>query len=209
LDRALRILSALIYAFEERGFTVEAAREKKGSVVVVKGEPLQFSLEEQTKRITVPPSKNRFYPTYEYEFTGKLIFRIHDYWAQGHRKNWSDGVRRPLEEQLNDIIPVLVDLSLIVREKRQDMERMRARFKEESRLQALAEQRSKQIESDLQRWQTAMHYRALIEHVSSDTSPEEKNRPELIRWLGWANRLAAKIDPLTDGVEVFLAKYPF
>jgi hypothetical protein len=119
-DRALRLLSTLVYALEERGFSVErASRERAGSVIVIRGECLRFGLEERTTRVAVPPDKKQFSYSPDFEFirTGKLTLRIHDYWAQGYRKSWSDGVKRSLEKQLNDIIPSLLDLAFVVREK--------------------------------------------------------------------------------------------
>ncbi len=74
-DRALRILSALFYACEERGYSV-AANEQRELLILVKGEEVRFLLEEPSRRITVSESKRKhsWSPTSELEPTGKLIF---------------------------------------------------------------------------------------------------------------------------------------
>jgi hypothetical protein len=52
--------STLVYALEERGFSVErTSRERECSVIVVKGECLTFGLVERTARVAVPPGRSR------------------------------------------------------------------------------------------------------------------------------------------------------
>jgi hypothetical protein len=91
------------------------SKQLGGWVIMAPDEPLHFSIEEQSRRVGP-----------DLEPTVKLTFRINDYWAEGVRKSWSDGVRKSLEEQLNDIMPALVDIGLLVREKRLAMEQQRA-----------------------------------------------------------------------------------
>jgi hypothetical protein len=50
-DRALHLMSAILYAFEERGFKIEMRSEPAdNSFVIINDEPLQFSLCEETKK---------------------------------------------------------------------------------------------------------------------------------------------------------------
>src|SRR6202035_1976242 len=181
-----------------RGFSAEAAGEKCGSALIIKGERLEFSLEERTTKVNVLPSdkKHSWESDYRFDPTGKLTFRIQEYGARGHRKSWSDGGGRPLEEQLNDIIPTLVDISLILREERLERESRWAKIEEESRLRRLAESRWARLQQDQQKWESAFHLRALIEKVSEMASSEERNKREVERWLKWANRVLASLNPL-------------
>lgn len=210
-ERALRLMSAMIYALEERSFSVEAAEGKDPSALVIKGERLAYSLEEHTTRITVLPSekKNSWDSNYRFEPSGKLTFQILEPWAQGHRKSWSDGARRPLEKQLNDLIPALVDLSLIVHEGRLERDRRWAEIEEQGRLRRLAESRWARLQKDRENWESAFHLRALIERVSELASAEDKNKPDVKRWLEWANRVLNQLDPLAGGLEAFLKNYEF
>jgi hypothetical protein len=211
-DRSFRLLSALFYAFEERDFSVKVMpREKHGSVVIVKGEELRFSLEEPSKRITVPSSGKAFPQSSHFEFqpTGRLTFRVHDYWTEGIRKSWSDGARHSLEDQLNDIIPVLVDISLIAREKRLERDKRWAQMEEQTRLRALDEARGRQLDTDLRSWVAATQLRELIARVQSGEPEVDESRPEMLRWIEWADRITNRFDPLSEGLEPFLARYKF
>jgi hypothetical protein len=129
--------------------------------------------------------------------------------ARGYRKGWSDGVKRSLEEQLNDIVHSLVDLAFVVREKRLEQEKKRAVIDEQFRLRALQGKRTKRSEMDLRNWQTAEQLRTMIAAVSGRATEGEKLHPELIRWMDWANRTVAETDPLAGGLETFLARYQF
>lgn len=210
-DRALLLMSAMIYALEERGFSAEAAGEKCGSALIIKGERLEFSLWERTTRVNVLQSekKHSWESDYRFDPTGKLTFQIQEYGTSGHRKSWSDGEKRSLEEQLNDMIPKLVDISLIIREERLERERRWAQIEEEGRLRRLAESRWARLQQDQRKWESAFHLRTLIEKVSEMESAEESNKPEVERWLKWANWVLASLDPLADGLGAFLKNYEF
>jgi hypothetical protein len=61
------------YALEEHGFKAQVMpRKTMGSVVVAKGEQLRFSLEEPSKRITVPPSGKTSLNSSGFEFEPRL-----------------------------------------------------------------------------------------------------------------------------------------
>jgi hypothetical protein len=204
-------MSGFIYAFEERGFSVKATPpDKEGSLVIIRDEPLRFSLEEHSKQVVVPESTRTY--TYGSRFDlvpgGKLTFRIHDYWGQGARKTWSDGVRRSLEEQINDIIPVLVDISLIAREGRLKRERIWAARAEQERLRALDEARKRQLDTDLRNWQAAGQLRGFIAAVTNSHAGEE-DHADVGRWISWATRIASRMDPLAGGLKPFLTQYRF
>lgn len=211
-DRAMTLLSTLLYAFEERGFTVEAdSGRREGSRVVIHDEPLRFSLEEEMRRVAIRESKKSFSfgPRFELEPTNKLIFRIHDWHAHRYRKNWSDRPGRPLETQLNHLIPALVNLSLVTREIRLEHERKMAAIDEEFRQRELEQSRRGRLQADSRNWQVAVELRSLIAQVSNCATPEEMNAPELTRWLEWANWVATGSDPLRKGLKVFLEQYKF
>jgi len=139
----------------------------------------------------------------------RLVFRIHAYWAQGYRKSWADGARRLLEEQLNDIMPALVELSEAIRKDRLECERRNAEIDEEFRQRDLERARRQQMDSDLQNWRTALELRSLIAQVLSQASDEQKNAPGVARWIKWANWVASGNDPLNKGVASFVERYKF
>jgi hypothetical protein len=210
-ERALGLLSTLLYAFEERGFSIELNSGTRGaSFVIINDEPLQFSLDEETRKVDARSIANSEQGgDAKRETATRLVFRIHDYWAQGYRKMWADGVRRSLDEQLNDMMPALVELSTVIRKERLERERRNAEIHEEFRQRELDRARRQQMESDLQNWRAAVDLRALIAQVSSLSSDEQKRAPEVIRWLKWADRVASGNDPLHKGVATFVERYKF
>ena len=210
-EKALCLLSTMLFAFEERNFKVEVCSgTNNGSFVIVNDEPLQFSLNEETQKADARLAANTEHsPDAERVAKTRLVFRIHDYWAQGYRKMWSDGVRRSLEEQLNDMMPALVELSAVIRKERLECERRNAEIHEEFRQRDLERARMQQMESDLKNWRIAVDLRTLVAQVSSHASDEQKNTPDVTRWIKWANWVASVNDPLQKGVAPFVERYKF
>jgi hypothetical protein len=210
-DRALCLLSSMLYAFEERGFKIEVrSGQNSGSFVVINDEPLQFSLREEARKIDARLAANPQHNSdAERETKTRLVFRIHEYWAQGYRKMWADGARRSLEEQLNDMMPALVELSAVIRKERLENERRNAEIHEEFRQRELERARRQQMEADLQNWRTAVDLRTLVAQVSSQASDEQNSTPEVTRWIKWANWVASGNDPLHKGIATFVERYKF
>jgi len=208
-ERALSLLSTMLYAFEERGFRVEVSSgTNRESFVIINDEPLEFSLNEETRKTDARLNSEKG-PDTEKATGTRLVFRIHAYWAQGYRKTWADGARRSLEEQLNDMMPALVELSAVIRKERLESERRTAEIHEEFRQRELERVRRQQIDSDLQNWRTAVDLRSLIAEVLSQASDEQKNTPEVARWIKWATWVASGNDPLNKGVTSFVERYKF
>jgi len=65
-----------------------------------------------------------------------------------NRLSAADGARRSLEEELNAIMPVLVELSAVIRKERLECERRNAEIHEEFRQRDLERARGQQMESD-------------------------------------------------------------
>jgi hypothetical protein len=85
LNRALRILDALLKALEERGHSIEISNQDSSpTVFVIQGQKVKVRLVEKTG--------------------DKLTFIIDEWWSDGCRQKWSDTARKTLEDQLNDIM---------------------------------------------------------------------------------------------------------
>jgi hypothetical protein len=210
-ERAFCLLSTMLYAFEERGFKIEVCSgTNSGSFVIINDEPLQFSLKEETRKPDARLTANTDHSSDAMrEDETRLVFRIHAYWAQGYRKMWADGARRLLEEQLNDMMPALVELSAVIRKERLECERRNAEIHEEFRQRDLERARRQQMESDLKNWRIAVDMRTLVAQVSSQASDEKNRTPEVARWIKWANWVASVNDPLHEGVGTFMERYKF
>jgi hypothetical protein len=178
---------------------MEARSQQLGGwVIMAPDEPLHFSIEEQSRRVGS-----------DLEPTAKLTFRINDYWTEGVRKSWSDGVRKSLEEQLNDIMPALVDIGLLVREKRLATELRMADAEAHRRKMAQEAARRKQLEVDLHSSQVAIQLRDLISKVQSQAATDFQTHEKLSLWTDWATRELTEIDPFGAGLASFLAHYEF
>ena len=149
--------------------------------------------------------KGDWSPAFELEPTGKLVFRVQE-WAEGVRKTWSDGARQSLEDQLNDLICGLVDISLIVRQKRLERERQQAIWAEQERERSLYALRKRQLDTDVQRHQEATRLREFSQQVRIRFS-SEANQDLLDRWSEWVSRVADDVDPMGDGMESFFKRY--
>jgi hypothetical protein len=107
------------------------------------------------------------------------------------------------------MMPALVELSAVIRKERLESERRTAEIHEEFRQRELERVRRQQIDSDLQNWRTAVDLRSLIAEVLSQASDEQKNTPEVARWIKWATWVASGNDPLNKGVTSFVERYKF
>ncbi len=99
LERALRIMDALVTALERRGFHVEVSTaEKPATQIEILGQRLRIVLEEQIKRTEhVPRNGERDGPKWDYVPSGQLRLKIDEWVGNSARKIWSDGERARLE----------------------------------------------------------------------------------------------------------------
>jgi hypothetical protein len=134
LDRALRILDALIKALVGRALTVEVTEmrittngnyryperspESNVTRVQVAGEWIAFGIEERSKVVIPdPPEPPKHLKGAKLESwiywnqprrtlvpNGVLVFRLKNVDRINVRKEWKDGARKKLEHQLNDIV---------------------------------------------------------------------------------------------------------
>jgi hypothetical protein len=109
------------------------AQARVRSTVTALGDPVQFSLEERSNQVKASSHTYTFGSKINLVPNGQLTFRIREYWPEIGRKTWSDGTKQQLEEQVNDIIPAIVETSLAVKEqrlKREQIEEARRKQRE-------------------------------------------------------------------------------
>lgn len=167
VDRALRIMDALVKALEARGFPVSLSeprpaepgrspwepgkRAEKGVTAFAIGEAMfDFGLRENTDIITIPPPpprKDAFWirsaPTYKYRPNGRLTLELREaYCADGIRTRWSDGERQRVEGCLNAFIANAITIA--ERQRVDLIERERQRLEQEDRERRAHEERERQ-----------------------------------------------------------------
>ena len=224
LDRAIRIIDALINALESRGFAVSVSNglEPKSSVEIL-GEPIQFALTESMERVeqelTSAEKKERLkspwlYSTPRYESlpSGRLELIIKDNAGQGLRKRWADRENKRLEDQLNAFLAGLIRIASEAKSERIELERERKereaeeqrKAKQERRLRKEAE-RLRVLDSEMTAWQKARMIRAYITDVREralQTGICNEEGSDLAKWISWVSEQADRIDPITSRVRI-------
>jgi hypothetical protein len=137
LDRALRIMDALLKALEANGYMVEVTKpgppRHGGSQTtpsetraLVKGEWINFSLAE--RRDQVPDSGESGRPSYRREIvlksSGQMTLRISNaYWYSRLRQSWSDGKKQRVEDCLGSFVSTIAVISDSLKAARYERER--------------------------------------------------------------------------------------
>jgi len=217
LRRALRIMDALVRAFEVRGWKIAlGSRDDRKSYVTIFGQRLPFGIREMLKKVANPPAKperlydGRMYTPwrskYRDERSGVLAFVIRNNWGHGVHKSWAETQTRPLEERLGDFVISLV------RDAYEDLERARLRAESERLAEEAAERRR---EEERRREAEAARVRALLQQsdlwynsrrlndylravrTAAESQPGGLEQDsDLSKWLAWAEAYARSTDPL-------------
>jgi hypothetical protein len=214
LDRALRIIDALICALESRGYKVSSNSDHQyRTMIKIAKENVHVRIIEKADRIENPQHKiYSFSSLWEYTPSGKLQFEIAPYWSEGCQKRWCDSPKAQLENQLNDIVVGIIICAEAQRRRRE--ERVEAAQKEnENRLarELLEKQkqdelnRFKQLESQAEAWQKSQNLRAFIKACEAKfielSGPIQPDSHEA-KWLQWANSYADSLDPLKKDIKL-------
>jgi len=216
LNRALRILDALIKALEGRGFTVGlSVSDKRKTYVQIFGEQVEFRLEEEINRVShVRSAKEEAefkkspwrIPQWDYVQTGRLRIRLEEFWPHGARKTWSDGKKHHLEELLNEVVLGMVIVADGNRTRRLEWARKESERQEAARQRAILEQQRREeearrqaLERQAELWAKSRLLRSYIEAVEETAIQEGLSREpgtDVCHWLEWARQQADRIDPL-------------
>jgi len=216
LNRALRIMDALIKGLEARGYPVATqASDERATTATVLGTPLEIELREQvtqTPHKLTPAEKAEqkrnawlYLPKYDHHLSGQLTLGIKT-WCDGARCNWADGKKQRLEHCLNAFIAGLIQAA--VRKQAQELEWQRERQRreeerrqreEQERIRREEEVRFQALEQEVTNWQRAKQIRAYVEAVRQavvEFNDAIEAGSELDHWLVWALKQADRLDPL-------------
>lgn len=214
LERALRIMDALVKALERRGFRIiVSTAEKPETQIEILGQRLTIALDERIKRIEqVPRNGESFAPKWDYVPSGQLRLKIDEWVGGSARKIRSDGDRARLERQLNDVIVGLVVIADAKRAWEQEREREEAARREAERQRALAEQarreeeeRRRVLERQAASWAKSQRLRAFIDEVERRANAKGVSlvpNSELGAWIAWARQHADRLDPLVPDADI-------
>jgi len=220
-NRALRLMDALLKAFESRGYTVTA----RG--VTIEGEMVPLGIvEKEDKTLHVPTAAETLRkrqhgwehsPTWDYAPNGRLSIFTDAYvwWRRDLRKRWSDGRSSQLEDALNDIVVGLVAVGAALRERADEQRReaeIRAeqeqRRQEQTRQAKMEKARRENLVASTTEWVQAERIRQLVAAVEQCAAIDEAvDASETAAWVAWAMRVANELDPLGGGLDVLFAKH--
>jgi len=142
LERALRIIDAVIGGFEAEGFAVAVERDVNTSTyALIKGEKICFSMSEDYQRIDhiltqEEEAKKKARPyweikKYDYHPTGELSLRIENSGTCGYRKTWSDSKTGKIEDKVGKFIGGAILVAHVLKTERQKGEENRRKWEEE------------------------------------------------------------------------------
>ena len=218
VDRALRIMDALVKALETRRISVVLTGASKGGTqVTVLGETLSLGISETVTRQERESSKaarakakaesSWDYARREYDYTPTGLLSLHLEGLEAHLcRTWKDGKRRRLEEMLNGFLVGLMESAVVQRSHKLDNERREREHREaEKRRHELAmkqweEDRTlKKLEEQAAAWNRARQIREYAEAMkqwASQRYGELDPNSELAQWIMWAFEQADRFDPL-------------
>jgi hypothetical protein len=220
LERALRIMDALLKALEGRGHQVSIKKEGPNSTSVsISGETIEFGIEEKLNRrereLTPVQKKEKekspwMYSRVEYDYTpsGNLFLKIKNTDGAGVRKTWTDGINQRIERSLNSFIIGLIKAGEAIKADRLERERRNREWEEERKRSAERERRRYEeglkiqaMDKEIATWQKSQQIREYVKAVEDAVLKkrgEIQTGSELDQWLRWAKSYADRIDPLTD-----------
>lgn len=234
LDRAARLLDALIKASEAKGHVWRIIPDGQTSVGV-NDETLHVFLHEKLSRHELPPPPRpprtrgprpwepdldallRLRKRYEWRPTGLLTFSIDGLWfTRSVRKNWNDTERGSLDAKLNEILAGFAPAAAAVKAHREDCERRQKADKERA-ARRLEEERRIAHQHHLraclvratQQWEKTQRLRAFLAAVSNrlDDLPTEQQAATR-SWLQWAAEQIDKLDPLQGDLSHLVSLEP-
>jgi len=217
LKRALRIMDAVIKAFEERTFKVEIIADRvPESYVIIHGHKLIFSMREQINQVAHVPTKQEIEkqkkyswdtpPPWDYKPSSELSLQIKEWDAEGLRKSWSDSKKKRLEEMLNDFVVGTIKIAIVSRDKRLQREKIweeeRKRAAEENERRMAEETFIKDLEMNAASWAKSQKIHAFIQKAadafaSRPSTPER--RAQFEEWVSKAKQYADQLDPFNSG----------
>lgn len=209
LDRALRIMDAVLKAMEARGYQVKVSRDYWGKATRVYctdvDAEVHISLSERYSRVEreLTPAERKK-PPYLIDNrlitvpSGKLIFRV-----QGRRvdtKLWNDKKLDPLEDRLNEVVAgITTKLESLRLEEMAKKEAEQRRLDEQRRREEERARRDK-LHKDVAAWRGSEDIRA---YLRANEGQLLRRRGEVTPgseedlWLRWARRYADSLDPLS------------
>ena len=212
IDRALRILDALVKALQEAGCAIVPWTDyEHRAYVLVDKEKIQFRITEgmrrhRHERSELESKRSGFAPMYEFRSSGELRFKVTRDDSYGAEDSWADCKKGKLEEFVQFIFGAFFHISA---------DRKRLRVERERVAKSMAERLQRKLENDqqiareraktdgLQKMSAEWHEaRLLRDFIDAVEAKEHAQSVDTIfgipfeEWLRWAHGVADAMDPL-------------
>lgn len=198
LDRALTLMSTIVFALEENGFPVKT--EQGSTSAHIFGQDIKFAIREDLK---VKERRTANGLPHIYERSGNLVFEISAY-AEGCRKRWADTKTQRVENMLADYVAGLMLVARTVRIWEEEHKRWHDEWERERRERDEYKRLSEELDTRLAGWQKAKQIREFVAAVkrfySANGEPTSPDSPRG-EWISWALRRADDFDPLVPDEE--------
>lgn len=207
IDRAMRIMDALVRAVGQRGWTLLKSNELKGVTRFQIGtEIIGLSLEEKHKKIRYTATaeelaakkrdRRLLIPLHDRVPAGRLVLEIADGGAGARQRSWADGSVQRLETVLNDVALEIFAAAEYGRIERLERERSRERGMQWLRLRQDRERRIEKLDRDVDAWEKAQRIRAFLDAFEEAKKFKGETDDTTRDWIAWARGYADEIDPL-------------
>lgn len=211
LNRALRIMDALLKALDKRGCkTAITLDQQLKTEVAVNGKNIEITLKEDFKRFDRPPTEKKkgIYDSdrYIYEPNGMFTFSIGN--AVNVQHNWRDGKTIALEDQLNDIVIGIFRAAEELRQReiqRKNEERRQLEISVEREKNKILQKRQTEcrdlFSELLEKWKKSQDILKLVEDYKAKIIEAKGEIPissEESLLIEWAEDYAEKLNPVLN-----------
>lgn len=219
LDRAFRIMDALIKALENRSIPITIREDHDPSTIIeVLGEEFGIGIEEIIDRREIPLTKEQKAekekrpwmfdrPSYSKHPTGRLLLQLKGGPSGFWRKNWTDGKIQRVESLLNKFVVSLFECAVKKRTERMEKEirevqamEKRRKAEELKEQQRIEQERLQELNRGVEAWHRSQAIRTFVEAVRASSQEDDLvfGRHRAADWIPWALQQADRIDPLRE-----------
>ncbi|WP_108808927.1 hypothetical protein [Aquimarina spinulae] len=198
IPRALRFMDILIKVLKQRGHQVKIKEHR--TFVIIEEEEIEIRCREKIKRII---SESNSWS--EYIPSGVLSFKIDNSYPD---KEWKDGKKKRLEDQLSNILTYLELKSKKIKkeraereERKRQLEIQRKREEEAKRIRDNELQKFQELLSLSRKYKIASEIRSLINTKKQLAKEQNIFSEETKQWINWAQDKADWIDPFVNKSE--------
>jgi hypothetical protein len=199
LDRALILMSTIVFALEENGFSVKTDQGSTSANIF--GQDIKFSIREDLR---VKETRKAQGLANTYERSGSLVFEISEYSPEKCRKRWADGKTQRVEETLPQCVAGLMLVARSVRIWQEGLRKQHEKWEREEKERAEYKRLSEQLDGWMEGWQKAKQIREFVAAVkkfcSANGEPTSPDSPRG-KWIAWALQRADGFDPLVAEEE--------